>query len=380
LAGRLNRRNAQDVLNQHKDQINSVLAQLKSEDPELHRIFVEAGDLARISQLGDFYRIVPSAKPERRGSQMNNQVYEARTREREQALNPAYDRGVNTIEVNGEEYVIEDYLRNPELITKDTPAEVLQRKQELYPEGINLEKIPQAQSKTEASLFALGMNALTERQITPTTIRPEPVKDLSVSSRQMDSNLAEALERQMLLNARSPLHLLKTAGMHGDSKGRTKARTADDIQSVMIGDMIRGFNPVTGTPYGPAFMENGVLVRDQLQGGHVRESNLNEDIRHDPANIIAELSQENTAKASRGKKGGPEFTDEQALFNTAAEALESNQSLDNFKQSMRMVAQEQPALAGKIGILLTKLHKIEQMKPSTRRTRKNQSNWSNLLP
>lgn len=380
MAGHLNRRNAQDVLNAHKGQIDLMLSKLKEEDPDLYKIFVDAGDLARISQLGDFYKIVPSAEPTKRGSQMNKQLYETRTLERSQAMNPAYDKDVNVIEVNGEEYAIEDYLRNPELIDKDTPAAVLRRKQKLYPEGINLEKIPQAQSKTEASLFALGMNALTEREVTRNTIRPEPVRDLSVASRAMDPNLAEALDRQMLLNARSPLHTLKTAGMHGDSKGRTAAGTADDIQSVMIGDMIRGFNPVTGVPYGPAFIENGALVRDQLQGGHVRESNKYEDLRHQPDNIVAELSQENTAKASRGKEGSPDFTDEQALFNTAAEALNNNQSLDNFKQSMRTVAQEQPALAGKISILLTKLHKIEQMKPSTRRTKKNQSNWSNLLP
>ena len=147
----------------------------------------------------------------------------------------------------------------------------------------------------------------------------------------------------------------------------------------MIGDMVRGFNPITGTLYGPAFIEDGRLVRDQVQGGHVRESNLNPSIRHDPANIIAELSQENTAKASRGKEGGPEFTDDQALFNTVAEALEGGQSLDTFKQNMRAVAETDMSLEKKIDNILSKVEQIEAMKASTRRTKKGQSDWSSLL-
>lgn len=385
--GRLTNRNANAVLDEHKGQIQEMLSALKStegksaekiaEDQNLYRVMVDADDLARISGLNDFYRIVPSAKPEvRSGGSMNVKLENEREAQRKLAINSNI---TNTVEVNGETYVIEDYLRGNREVDETTPASVLQEKQRLYPEGINLEKIPQAKSKTESSLFALGMNAVEPRTITPNAITPAPVTDLSYESRQMSEGIETALNNQHLLVSRSPLHLLRDAGSHGDSEGRTLAGTRPLIQSVMIGDMIRGTNPVTGMPYGPAFMENGRLVRDQLQGGHVRESNLNPAIRHDPANIIGELSQENTAKASRGKEGGPEFTDDQALFNTVAEALEGGQNLDNFKLNMRAVAEADISLENKINTILSKVDQIEAMKASTRRTKKGQSDWSSLL-
>lgn len=385
--GRLTNRNANAVLDEHKGQIQEMLSALKStegkspeqiaEDENLYRVMVDADDLARISGLSDFYRIVPSAKPEvRNGGSMNVKLENEREAQRQLAINSNI---TNTVEVNGETYVIEDYLRGNRVVDETTPALVLQEKQRLYPEGINLVKIPQAKSKTEASLLALGMNAVQPRTITDSAITPAPVMDLSYDSRKMPEGLKDALNRQHLLVKRSPLHLLRDAGSHGDSEGRTLAGTRELIQSTMIGDMIRGFNPVTGTLYGPAFMENGRLVRDQLQGGHVRESNLNPAIRHDPANIIGELSQENTAKASRGKEGGPEFTDEQALFNTVAETLEGGQSLDNFKRNMRAIAETNMSLESKIDSILSKVEQIEAMKPSTRRTKKGQSDWSSLL-
>lgn len=385
--GRLTNRNANAVLDEHKGQIQEMLSALKStegkspeqiaEDENLYRVMVDADDLARISGLNDFYRIVPSAKPEvRSGGSMNVKLENEREAQRQLAINSNIN---NTVEVNGETYVIEDYLRGNRVVDETTPALVLQEKQRLYPEGINLVKIPQAKSKTEASLLALGMNAVQPRTITDSTISPAPVMDLSYESRQMPEGLEEALNRQHLLVKRSPLHLLRDAGSHGDSEGRTLAGTRAQIQSAMIGDMIRGFNPITGTLYGPAFMENGRLVRDQLQGGHVRESNLNPAIRHDPANIIGELSQENTAKASRGKEGGPEFTDEQALFNTVAEALEGGQNLDNFKRNMRAIAETDMSLQNKVDTILSKVEQIEAMKASTRRTKKGQSDWSSLL-
>ena len=75
--GRLTNRNSNAVLDEHKGQIQEMLSALKStegksqeqiaEDENLYRVMVDSDDLARISGLSDFYRIVPSAKPEVRG-------------------------------------------------------------------------------------------------------------------------------------------------------------------------------------------------------------------------------------------------------------------------------------------------------------------------
>ena len=63
-------------------------------------------------------------------------------------------------------------------------------------------KIPQAKSKTEASLLALGMNAVQPRTITDSSITPAPVMDLDLDSRKMPDNLKTALERQSLASTK----------------------------------------------------------------------------------------------------------------------------------------------------------------------------------
>lgn len=386
MAGRyLNNRNAQELLNSRKGEIEDVIRQLKASDDPEDRFVLEAmlfgNDTSRIGGLDDFYRIVPSAKPER---DSKGEVKRVQEQEREDIRKLAINGDIeNKITVDGKEYIIEDYLRNPSLINNGgIPAEVLREKQRLYPEGINLVKIPKGENRSESTLLALAMNEIEDRDIVDRTIGPNlaPSMDLSYESRKMDEDLENALESQFLLDKRSPLHNLRYAGMHKESKKR-RAETGDafsEIQSVMIGDMVRRVNPVTNTRYGSPYMENGVLVRDQVDGGHVYDHKIYQDLAHKPWNIIAEPGQENKVKQSRAK--GQVFTDKHALFNNINTALNEGNDLSNLKNGLLAVASERPELEDRVLTLLDKIATVQQMPAQGRGSRQalQRNNWSTL--
>jgi len=384
VAGRyLNNKNAEELLGVYTSQIKNVQRQLRESKDPTDRFILEAmefgDDMSRIGALEDFYRIVPSAKAESKNGRMKRKLEQEREDKRKLAIAGEVN---NTINVNGTNYVIEDYLRNPSLINENTPIEVLREKQRLYPEGVNLVKIPNAKKRSEASLFALAMNELENRDVVDREVMPNlpPYMDLSYESRKMSDGLRNALENQYLLDKRSPLNNLRNAGMHGESAERS-AEPGDafkEIQSVMIGDMVRGFNPVTGSPYGPAYVEDGVLVRDQVDGGHVYEHATHSDLAHKASNIIAELGQENKIKQPRGQ--GKIFTDKQAFFNTVNTALSEGNDLSNLKHNLMSVASERPELRDRVLELLTRIQKVEQMPVSGRGSRAAAENagWINL--
>lgn len=351
---------AKAFLEAHTAEIKPFLKKVKAEDPEMYKVLVGVDDMLRISALGDFYTM--GTKP----ATAQGRARKPETVEDQELLAQAQALNNGTIGID-----------------ENTSAEVFRLAQELQPKVIGLNKIPQAKNITEASKLALGINVLANRKITDTEITPKPAINLSVENRAADADLMNSLLRQKMLMSGEPLYNLKSAGDHGYKRDRREAGTGDDIQRVLIGDMVRGFNPITGVPYGPAFIENGKLVRDQIQGGHVRESNLNESRRHDPTNIIGELSQENYAKASRGKETGPDFTDEQAMFNTVDTVINEpgDSNMQQFKQNMRAIAEDESlTLQSKIDVLLSQVEAVEAMTQTERNRRRyrNNSDWSNL--
>lgn len=191
------------------------------------------------------------------------------------------------------------------------------------------------------------------------------VPDTSVSARTPRAELVQALETLGFLKADSPLYELRSAGDHGDTAGRSAAGTANDIEMALIDDMDKGRNPVTLAPFGKPFIEKFIdedgieqeaLVRETIQGGHIKGSAEFPEDRHNPRNIIGELATENNMTAGREPKklrngiiSREINTDEWQLQKAVQEfqAEESN-STNTFVSRMQDIAQSNPRLKPRI--------------------------------
>ena len=341
----------EDIAEAFKDnklkEVRAFVSQLKETDPVMYKILTNVDDLITIDDaLGEFYEITSVGTGSVRSKA-------------KQRIKSALENNTRTlVKVNGTNYVLEDYVRDPRLLQQDIPVEVIEALDKVYPQKTGHTKIAQSNNVSNASLISLATTALRGPN-------EEPVISLDVESRAASPELMNALNRQGLLKSDQPLSSLRNAGVHEDHSGRRKAGTSKDIQSVLIGDIERNINPINGASYGPAFIENGVLVRDRNEGGHVIESALVPELRHSASNIIGEPSQENRAKAVRGK--GIDITDEEAFLSTVDRAVSDGNDLIELKKGIKAITDKEPKKLEKALELIRKAEVIQTLSELERR-------------
>lgn len=191
------------------------------------------------------------------------------------------------------------------------------------------------------------------------------VPDTSVAARTPRAELVEALNTLDLLSANSPLYSLRSYGDHGDTAGRSAAGTADDIKMALIDDMDKNRNPVTLASFGEPFIEkfideNGVeqevLVRETIQGGHIKGAAEFPEDKHNPTNIIGELQYENLATAGREPRPlrngiiSREVNDDEFQLRKAVQEFtaEEGQTPGTFISRMEGIAEANPRLKPRI--------------------------------
>jgi len=189
--------------------------------------------------------------------------------------------------------------------------------------------------------------------------------DTSVAARTPRAELIEALNTLDFLSAQSPLYALRSYGDHGDTAGRSAAGTATDIQMALIDDMDKNRNPVTLASFGEPFIEkfideNGIeqeaLVRETIQGGHIKGSAEFAETRHDPENIIAEFKSENLRTAGREPRPlrngiiSREVNDDEWQLKRAIQEFtaEEGQTTGTFISNMQQIAKSNPRLRPRI--------------------------------
>jgi hypothetical protein len=301
---------------------DKIIERYKNEEPEaLVKAVLDAKDLVRIGDLGDFYEL-----KEIPGDQ--------RVRLRD-----------NKVEDKELLALAKELAANPSLINPDTPVEAIKLKNQIYPTTMGLMKIDtDAKEKTTESLLSLALSKLHTDAGHSEIVSPS-------RRAQSSPDLLQALERQgMFKTQTTDIQRLRNAGLHEDREGREAAGTWDAIRDGMIGDLDRGYNPIHGAPYGGPKLVNGKLVREQVDGGHIIEAALNKSQMHNPDNLIAELHGENIAKKERGK--GIDVSDEKAFLNAIAKAKQQKLDFTPFLQGMEGLAIHQPSLRPEIERLI----------------------------
>ena len=323
---------------------NPNLKEDYTETPEETAFLAEAIEsaarLSRISDLGDIYRIGVQSDTT---NQIPNHPIKADQRKalRDMALNDS--RIQHKVVVDGKEHIIEDYLRGARQIDETTPAIVLQEKQRLYPEKSALIKVPQANVITDDSLISMLLADNRRDLVDPVTKQMEPVISMELERRKMSSDLKEALVKERLLTT-APLSGLTQAGITPERKERQeraglKTRSKPQgqaIREVLIGDADRGYNPRTGAPYGSPVIEDGSIVRDQLQAGHGYDFNNYMHLADDANNLAFETGRENQGSAAEAK--GYDMPMETIFTNALKEAASQGKNLGPLRQKVDALA------------------------------------------
>ena len=300
------------------DEIQKVKAYVQTlaeSDPELHKVLTKFERSILIDDsLGEHYVDATAIDTTDRRREGDKRTRDQKIADVSRAFNDPNFRTEPFISAeDGKAYIIEDLLRDPTLITENTPADVINRKGEMYPTKTGYAEIPPAVGVTDGQLEAMALAHIHQKANLP------PVIPMDVASRSASPELLEALKlagafetttRAVDGSRMAPIADLQYAGARkrGD---RGRAGTGPDVRAVMLGDKVRNMNPVTGADLGNSFMENGVKVRPNIQGGHViphhsTEGTPLEYLTHEPSNIGAEDARGNQGKAGDNKKGVPE--------------------------------------------------------------------------
>ena len=300
------------------DQVQAVKAYVQTlaeSDPELYKVLTKTERSILIDDaLGEHYVPAKAIDTTPRRNEGDRRTAPEKIAQVSNAFNnPNFRTEPFISEEDGKAYIIEDLLRNPTLITENTPADVINRAGEMYPTKVGYAEIPPSETVTDGQLEAMALAHIHQKAGLP------PVIPMDVASRSASPELLEALKlagafetntRALDGSRMVPISDLQYAGARrkGD---RGKAGTGPEVRAVMLGDKVRNVNPVTGADLGNSFIENGVRVRPNIQGGHVishhsTEGTPLEYLTHEPSNIGAEDARGNQGKAGDNKKGLPE--------------------------------------------------------------------------
>lgn len=315
--------------------IDEGLAQLAQTDPKLAEVITSVGELARIQEdLGNFYTIGTGVETARiPGNKTTAPQREAAIKKVMEDINFQTEPVV----VNGQEYIIEDFVRGTRKIDQNTPALVIQEKQRRYPSRDVLHKIPRADVITDDTLISMLIADARRDDINPNTGQMKPVMGMGLEDRAAPPALMKALESQRMLNS-GPLAGLRGSGT-SHSRNQISPRSYQqkvDIQNALIGDMYRNKNPRTGAPYGKPVVQNGKLVRDWLEGGHGVGFNTDPSKANDVDNLAFELEYEN--KGTSGEEKGYDTPMSQVFTNALAKAQKQGKNLGPLRQKVDELA------------------------------------------
>ena len=162
--------------------------------------------------------------------------------------------------------------------------------------------------------------------------------------RKIAPDLEKALVKEQLFSI-PPLSKLTQAGITKERKDRQKkaglktrsTAQGQAIRQVLIGDADNGFNPRTGAPYGSPVIQNGSIVRDQLQAGHGYDFNNHMDKADDANNLAFETGRENMGSAAEAI--GYDMPMEKIFKNALTEAQSQGKNLGPLRQKVDALAQ-----------------------------------------
>ena len=315
--------------------IEQGLAQLAETDPKLAEVIASVGELARIQEdLGNFYTIGTGVETARiPGNKTTAPQREAAIKKVMEDINFQTEPVV----VDGQEYIIEDFVRGTRKIDQNTPALVIQEKQRRYPSRDVLHKIPRADVITDDTLISMLIADARRDDVDLNTGQMEPVMGMGLEDRAAPPALMKALESQRMLNS-GPLTALRTSGTSRDRQliSPRSYQQKIDIQNALIGDMVRNFNPRTGAPYGKPEVQNGKLVRDWLEGGHGVGFKTDSSKANDVDNLAFELEYEN--KGTSGEEKGYETPMSQVFTNALTKAQKQGKDLGPLRQKVDELA------------------------------------------
>jgi len=315
--------------------IEEGLAQLAETEPKLAELINSVGELSRIQEdLGNFYTIENGVETARIPGNKTTAT------EREKAIKKVMqDISFQTepVVVDGQKYIIEDFVRGTRKIDKNTPSLVIKEKQRRYPSRDVLKKIPRAEVITDDTLISMLIADARRDEINPATGQMKPVMGMSLEDRKAPEALMKALEAQRMLNS-GPLAGLRTSGTSRDRMliSPRSYQQKLDIQNALIGDMYRNINPRTGAPYGKPEIQNGQLVRDWLEGGHGFGFKSNPEKANDVDNLAFELEVEN--KGTSGEEKGYETPMSQVFTNALSKAQQQGKNLGPLRQKVDELA------------------------------------------
>ena len=290
--------------------VKAYVQTFKESDPELYEVLTKFDKSMLIEdELGEHYEDALAIDTRSRKKQGDERTKDEKIAAVVEAFtNPNFTTEAFISEEDGKPYVIEELLRDPNLITEDTPADVIHRKNIMYPTKSAVKEIPAASSLTDEDLEAMAL-AHVRRNL-------PPVIPMDVASRSASPELLKALEDlgAFETNIRSldggrmvPIHRLQYAGSRDDT-ARKAAGTGPDVRAVMLGDKVRNINPITGASLGRSFIEDGVRVRPNVHAGHRIPHKETEDteleyLTHEASNLGAELASGNLGKSGDNRRG-----------------------------------------------------------------------------
>ena len=356
MARRVSRNNediAQAFSTSEMEKVKAYVQTLAESDPEIYAVLTKFDDSIRIEDaLGEHYEDALAIDTRSRRKQGDKRLVDEKVDAVKRAYTTDYVGKPFISAEDGKAYIIEDLLRDPTLITEDTPADVIHRKNELYPTRTGLREIPAAPPSvvTDGQLEAMALAHV--RRDMPSVI------PMDVASRSASPELLAALERQGLFTTdlkaldgsnMNPIHRLQYSGARGDT-ARNEAGTGPSVRAVMLGDKVRNINPVTGADLGNSFVLNGVRVRPAIQGGHGLPHHGNLDRTHDPMNIGAEDRAGNQAKNYDNKMGLPE--DNLGALIRKVRKVKKERSLQPFVDTLKARARNEAELMDEWGPLI----------------------------